>query len=212
MDGLCLNTGLMTAQIIVSDVRTTPAKIPATSGRSPASGFSSKWSFSMNYPFKSLWPARRKILQAVSQNDVVSINEEDDEERDSRRDGRDERDERDSGRDGRDGRDGNWVLKILQLRALRERNDGKSGDFDEKSDEFDEESECFGEECGVCDEGEEGNVVVDKGLFSKMLRRVNLGEARLYAQLSYLGSLAYSIPRIEVLCTFMHMCRLDYRI
>ena len=41
--------------------------------------------------------------------------------------------------------------------------------------------------------------MVDKGLFSKMLRRVNLAEARLYAQLSYLGSLAYSIPRIEVL-------------
>lgn len=189
MDGLCLKTGLMTAQIIVSDVRTTPAKIPAAVGRSPVNGSASKWGFSMKYPFKSLWPVGGRRFEAVSHNDVVSVEEESE-------GGFGER------------RDGNWVLKILQLRALREREerDEKSDDFDarsdefgEKSDEFDEERECYGEECGVCGEGEEGNVVVDKGLFSKMLRRVNLAEARLYAQLSYLGSLAYSIPRIEVL-------------
>lgn len=202
MDGLCLKAGLMTSQIIVSDVRTTPAQIPAAVGRSPANGSSSKWNFSMNYPFKSLWPVRRKIFQAVASNDAVSssndtvlMNEE----------------EVEGG--GRERRNGNWVLKILQLRALREEQDRnqsgveKSNDFDEKTDDFDEGSECLGEECGVCDEGEIGNVVVDKDLFSKLLRRVNLGEARLYAQLSYLGSLAYSIPRIEV----YFYVSLDYR-
>lgn len=37
----------------------------------------------------------------------------------------------------------------------------------------------------------------DRKSFSKLLRRVTLAEARLYAQMSYLGSLAYGIPQIK---------------
>lgn len=54
------------------------------------------------------------------------------------------------------------------------------------------------EECDVCrvDE-EEDQVQFDRDSFSKLLRRVSLAEAKLYAQMSYLGHLAYSIPKIK---------------
>ena len=49
----------------------------------------------------------------------------------------------------------------------------------------------------VCDDDEK-KIEIDKRSFMEMLRRVTLAEARLYAQMSYLGSLAYSIPQIKV--------------
>ncbi|OMO82082.1 hypothetical protein COLO4_23255 [Corchorus olitorius] len=48
------------------------------------------------------------------------------------------------------------------------------------------------------DENEEKEIEIDKHTFSKMLRKVSLAEAKLYAQMSYLGSLAYAIPKIKV--------------
>lgn len=92
---------------------------------------------------------------------------------------------------------GNWVLKIFKFRSLR-RDLEKCGEMEVESGE-EERNECVGDdECEVCNE--EG--VVDKESFGKMLRRVTLGEARLYAQISYLGSLAYSIPQIKVSLLF----------
>jgi hypothetical protein len=102
----------------------------------------------------------------------------------------------------------NWVLKILQVRSLwRERSAGiveegkeeKGGDvgIDERFvGEGGGEEEC--EVCRVDDDGEEEKVEFDRDSFSRLLRRVSLAEARLYAQMSYLGSLAYSISNIKV--------------
>lgn len=138
------------------------------------------WGFSFKYPLRSLWGGKR--FDAVAVNDAVSVENED--------------------KSG-----GNWVLKILKFRSLRrdlERCDDGGGEMEVESGE-DERNECGGDEgCEVCDDGEEG--VVDKESFGKMLRRVTLGEAILYAQISYLGSLAYSIPLIKVPFLFSGFC------
>ncbi|KAK1356885.1 hypothetical protein POM88_050141 [Heracleum sosnowskyi] len=125
------------------------------------------WGFSFKYPLRSLWGGGGKRFDAIAVDDAVSVDNEE--------------------KSG-----GNWVLKILKFRSLR-RDLERCGEIEVERGE-EERNECGGdEECEVCDE--EG--VVDKESFGKMLRRVTLGEARLYAQISYLGSLAYSIPMIK---------------
>ncbi|KAL8089321.1 hypothetical protein AgCh_038941 [Apium graveolens] len=128
------------------------------------------WDFSFKYPLRSLWGGKR--FNAIAVDDAASVENKE--------------------KSGR-----NWVLNILKFRSLRrdlERCDDGGGEMKVESEE-DERNECGGDEgCEVCDDGEG---VVDKESFGKMLRRVTLGEARLYAQISYLGSLAYSIPMIK---------------
>lgn len=63
-------------------------------------------------------------------------------------------------------------------------------------DEFVQEDEQGCDACTVDDD----EIEFDKSSFSKLLRRVSLTEARLYCQMSYLGSLAYSIQEIKVNC------------
>lgn len=147
------------------------------------------WGFSFKYPLRSLWGGKR--FDAVTVDDAVMMENEE--------------------KSG-----ANWVLKILKFRSLRrdlERCDDEGGEMEGESGMDEERNECGGEDdgCEVCDDGEAG--VVDKESFGKMLRRVTLGEARLYAQISYLGSLAYSIPMIKVpflfsgLCMYLCVCR-----
>ncbi|KAF9619987.1 hypothetical protein IFM89_010603 [Coptis chinensis] len=95
----------------------------------------------------------------------------------------------------------NWVLKILRIRSLWKEKDGSSN-VEEKKEEGEESGECSCcneeqyEALGVdCDEKEV--MQFDRESFSRLLRRVSLREARLYAQMSYLGSLAYNIPKIK---------------
>nr|GMD12108.1 phospholipase A1 PLIP2, chloroplastic isoform X2 [Ipomoea batatas] len=76
----------------------------------------------------------------------------------------------------------NWVMKIL-----RENDCAQIGT-------------CIGADgdCDVCAvDDDDGNIEFDRNSFSKLLRRVSLAEARLYAQMAHLGSLAYSIPQIK---------------
>ncbi|XP_047308321.1 phospholipase A1 PLIP2, chloroplastic-like [Impatiens glandulifera] len=76
----------------------------------------------------------------------------------------------------------NWMLKVLQSRE----------EFRSKVDlDHNENGEC--EFCMINDDEEE----FDRASFSKLLRRVSLSEARLYAQMAYLGHLTYSIPNIK---------------
>jgi len=93
-----------------------------------------------------------------------------------------------------DGQNGNWVFKVFDLNSVW-KEEKKSGDNDE-------------EECDVCrvdeevdeedDENEDEEIKFDRESFSRMLRRVTLVEARMYAHMSHLGNLAYSIPNIKV--------------
>lgn len=83
--------------------------------------------------------------------------------------------------------DENWVSKVLRFNSLRK----ASGNCVEEGEN------CYveNEECDVCVIDDE----FDRESFSKLLRKVSLAESRLYAQLSYLGSLAYCIPQIKVI-------------
>ncbi|KAI7748449.1 hypothetical protein M8C21_007607 [Ambrosia artemisiifolia] len=61
------------------------------------------------------------------------------------------------------------------------------------------DSELNQQDCDACriDSVDDGDMEFNKNSFSKLLRRVSLSEARLYSRLSYLGTLAYSIPEIK---------------
>lgn len=205
MDGLCLKAGLMTSPITVADVRTYPSNITASVGRPSANAISgekpsasppqrtSPWGFSIKYPLRSLWPGRRNRFDAIAVDDAVSV------------DGREEKKLGLEGGENGIGQNGNWVLKILQLRSLRKEEDRNKSGGDEIEEERENDDEdhrsshcCDEEECDVCNESDDDEKIeFDKDSFSKLLRRVTLAEARLYAQMSYLGNLAYSIPQIK---------------
>ena len=59
---------------------------------------------------------------------------------------------------------------------------------------------CECDACGVEEDDDSGDAEeaeFDKDSFSRMLRRVSLSEARLYAQMSHLGNLAYDISKTK---------------
>lgn len=94
-------------------------------------------------------------------------------------------------------RNGNWVLKILEVGSIwkgkRQRSGGGDGEDEEEGSKKDES-------CDLCriDEEEEEEMVFDRENFSKMLMKIPLDDAQMFAKLSYLGNLAYSIPNIKV--------------
>ncbi|CAK9183086.1 unnamed protein product [Ilex paraguariensis] len=224
MDSLFLKAGIhgVTSAIPVAggalDVRTTSAHLSAAVGHSatPAANAISvdkpsvslstppqrtaPWGFSFRYPLRSLWPGGRNRYDAIALDDAVVVDE-----KEEKKEGVIE------GESGNDGQNGNWVSKILHVRALW-KDEGQSGGegLGEKEEETgvvnDNEndlgsSECYGgggdEECNVCTVDDDDKIEFNRGSFSKLLRRVSLAEARLYAQMSYLGNLAYSIPQIK---------------
>ncbi|RID49100.1 hypothetical protein BRARA_I05565 [Brassica rapa] len=101
-------------------------------------------------------------------------------------------------------RNGSWVLKLLDVQSMW--RDGEvQEEEDDDEDEDDEEEEdgvqndaVSPEDDGGCDVCyEENKFKLDKDSFSKLLKRVSLPESKLYAQMSYLGNLAYSISKIK---------------
>ncbi|CAE5956356.1 unnamed protein product [Arabidopsis arenosa] len=108
-------------------------------------------------------------------------------------------------------RNESWVLKILDVQSMwRDREDEVEDDDDDEEEE-DEDEDVESDDavlaeddggCDVCsileDDGDEANKFqLDSESFSKLLRRVTLPESKLYAQMSYLGNLAYSISKIK---------------
>ncbi|VFQ59583.1 unnamed protein product [Cuscuta campestris] len=100
-----------------------------------------------------------------------------------------------------EGENGNWVMKILRVRSLGRKN-CRTGDSDapkmdgQLSDENQNRDEDDCDPCAVDDDDNEEDEF-DRNSFSKLLWRVSLKEARFYDQMSYLGTLAYSIPQIK---------------
>lgn len=185
MDSLCLKTASTISAAIPIDVRTTTTtnsnSSQVSANQTPVSRFSFK------YPLKSLWPGpgagggRGPTYNGngMALHDAVPLEVE--EARES----------------------GNWVLKILHVRSLW----GGGGGGDEQAEQpppvdqpaaINDTRTC---DCD-CDNGcpieQDQDLHFDKDSFSRFLRKVSLAEARLYAQMSYLGSLAYSIPKIQV--------------
>ncbi|XP_042517217.1 phospholipase A1 PLIP2, chloroplastic-like [Macadamia integrifolia] len=109
-----------------------------------------------------------------------------------------------------------WVLKILHVRSLWSEqgysNVEKLGGREEENIDDDAVSSrsrgcscCHDGDSGVCsvdeeekqEKAEQQEIKFDRDSFSRLLRRVSLAETKLYAQMSYLGNLAYSIPQIK---------------
>ncbi|KAL7172043.1 hypothetical protein ACSBR2_031690 [Camellia fascicularis] len=219
MDGLRFMTGLhgVTSQIAVAggglDIRTSAlgrstaaanaisVDKPTISGAAPPRR-TARWGFSFKPPLRSLWPGGVKRNDAIALDDAVLVEEKEqgavvvgDEEVEAM-----------------EGQNRNWVLKILHVKSVwrdtgnEEESRGKKeeeiGGVDDDDD--DQRSECSGgaendEGCDVCrvDDDNDDKIEFDRDSFSKLLRRVSLSDARLYARMSYLGNLAYSIPRIK---------------
>ncbi|WMV10476.1 hypothetical protein MTR67_003861 [Solanum verrucosum] len=209
MDGLCLTGGGiqgMAGPIAVAggagglDVRSTQFSTSAV-GRSSASmsvektsSFRNKsWGFSFRYPLRSFWSGGKGRYDAIAVDDAVLMEEKEEKNEDKNE---------------------NWVLKILHIRSLqKEKEVGEKGGGDEDlvekvegegGDDIEDDSEGHNkyddgdeEECDVCSVDDDEKFKFDRNSFSKLLRRVTLAEARLYAQMSYLGSLAYGIPQIK---------------
>ncbi|CAL0320865.1 unnamed protein product [Lupinus luteus] len=146
-------------------------------------------SFSFKHPLESLWPRTRETgnsrYSGLALDDAVL-------------------EENAEAGFVEEGRNENWVLKILRVNSVCKGEEEKNSVIEEEKDiesNEDEENAC---ECDGCkvnddddDEKEEEKVQLDRDSFSRMLKRVSLAEARLYAQMSHLGNLAYSIPNIN---------------
>lgn len=201
MDSLCLKTGIhgITPPIGVAggglDVRTNPSQLKSTTTTTKKTTPFSRFSF--KYPLKSFWPGRGGggggggRYGGMALDDAVLVEDAEEEKV--------EEEEVETG---------NWILKILHVRSLwREGEQGKScgrqaeenaDDHRKGSDGGEEDDEgCDGCRVDDNDDDDEKKAEFDRDSFSKLLRKVSLAEARLYAQMSYLGNLAYCIPKIQ---------------
>lgn len=109
---------------------------------------------------------------------------------------------------------GGWVLKILRVGSLFAEGEQKKREAIDGALEGDEmEMDVNGDDrcvdCGCACGDEETTAEFDRESFSRLLRRASLMETRLYAKMSYLGSLAYCIPRIKVLFFFFFFIPVD---
>ncbi|GAA0162160.1 hypothetical protein LIER_39359 [Lithospermum erythrorhizon] len=219
MDNLCLKIGIhgivpqengVACHVGCLDVRK-QVRVVAV-GCCPFSSAASKnllCGFSFPYNARSFcYGGMKNRYDAIGVDDVVLAEEKNDEV---------ECEERVEGGEESEGQYGNWVMKILHVRSLwKQENSDKgvkvedhNGGMDDDDNDDEESGEgCCGvdEECESCyinDDHDDEKIEFDQELFSKLLKRVSLAEARLYAQLSYLGSLAYDISQIKVaFCIF----------
>ncbi|XP_010559192.1 PREDICTED: uncharacterized protein LOC104827671 [Tarenaya hassleriana] len=91
------------------------------------------------------------------------------------------------------GQKGNWVLKILQVGSLWRKEETVTVEDDGRH----ECESCSGNDEEGEGEEEEEEKRINGEEFRRMLRKVPLSETRLFAKMSYLGNLAYSIPKIK---------------
>ncbi|KAH7516987.1 hypothetical protein FEM48_Zijuj09G0014300 [Ziziphus jujuba var. spinosa] len=207
------------------DLRTNPSQVSAV-GRSTVDKSTTTTSqkqttafsrFSFKYSLKSLWTrggggggGGRSRNNGLALDDAVLLENVE---------GRVGEEGKKSGAMEMEGKSENWVLKILHVRSLWREEQGKScglateqgqevkdgddqrrgsGGDDHHHDDDDEECDgCRVKEDHDDDDDEKEKAKFDEDSFSKLLRRVSLAEARLYSQMSYLGNLAYCIPKIQ---------------
>lgn len=209
MDGICLKPGFIgitTPITAAGDIRKNPSQITTAVSRTTASAIASEkpsvsgspaprttapWGFSLKFPLTSLFVGNRNRYDALAVDDAVSVDRKEETKEETECDGKNE----------------NWVLKILHVRSMwNETKDSGIKEEDQQgknpsADEFNHQDEVSldEEECDACtvDDDDDAKIEFDRNSFSKLLRRVSLAEARLYSQMSYLGSLAYSIPQIK---------------
>ncbi|CAN7036590.1 unnamed protein product [Brassica rapa subsp. trilocularis] len=186
MDSLCLNPGLLPA------IKAVGSGVSGCGGVVEVRGTASQrkrrpFGFSFKHPLTPFWSRgggiawrRRSGLaldDAVLDDSRQTIAEEEPSER----------------------RNGSWISKILDVQSM-----WRDGELEEEDDDDEEEDDAVlseAEECGCSvleDDGDEENKFqMHRETFSKLLKRVSLSESKLYAQMSYLGNLAYSISKIK---------------
>ncbi|CAL9178447.1 phospholipase A1 PLIP2, chloroplastic-like [Musa acuminata AAA Group] len=216
MDGLMLmkgvpSTGLAVGRDVASRHHLPAAKVCALGPRAAAgsggnvveasaAGVAAKRSYMFPLPLRRLWPDGGGAVADKGSDDVaaaekveksVALEEEEEQQEavvevaEHRRD--------------------NWVLKILRVTSMwAEREEPEAGG-DREVAAVEDGDRCVGcesfpedgsEGCVVEDEEEE-KMVFDRESFSRLLRRVSLVEAELYAKMAYLGSLAYIVSKIK---------------
>ncbi|KAJ8748244.1 hypothetical protein K2173_000816 [Erythroxylum novogranatense] len=207
MHNLCLGTGIHGIAPLISmrvDGRLNASQVIAVAcDKSVTPPKKSASRFSFRYPLQPLWRGggRNGRHYGIALDDFVLV-----ENSENKCDAGDEL-------EGRRMRSSNWVLKILQVKSLWKEEDveeQRCSNFEESKQESEslevngtkkeeKEEDEDEEECGVCKLEEENGeeFEFDTESFSKLLRRVSLAEAKLYAQMSYLGNLAYCIPKIK---------------
>ncbi|WCJ22297.1 alpha/beta-Hydrolases superfamily protein [Euphorbia peplus] len=191
MDSLCLNSGIHGIPPPISvgggsleAARVNTLHVSAVS-RDKKSSQPSKFSF--RYPLQSLWPGGGKSnrFNGSAVDDAVLV---------------EERGRVDDVESRTEGDNENWVLKILHVRSLwKDDHQGHNRNSEchdvAANSEEDDDEEC--DSCRVEDDDEEERIEFDRVSFSRLLRKASLAEAKLYAQISYLGNLAYSIPKMK---------------
>lgn len=108
------------------------------------------------------------------------------------------------------GQNGNWVMKVLRVKS--QVNNNNTEEEIQKMGNESETCESAAPGSSDCEESEscdcvydEDEVDFDRTSFSKLLKKVSLSQAKLYAQLSHLGSLAYDIPNIKVTSSLLSL-------
>ncbi|CAL9162268.1 unnamed protein product [Musa hybrid cultivar] len=216
MDGLMLMkgvplTGLAVGRDVASRHHLPAAKVYALGPRAAAgsggnvveasaAGVAAKRSYMFPLPLRRLWPDGGGAVADKGSDDVAaaekvekSVALEEEEE------------EQEAVAEVAENRRDNWVLKILRVTSMwAEREEPEAGG-DREVAAVEDGDRCVGcesspedgsEGCVVEDEEEE-KMVFDRESFSRLLRRVSLVEAELYAKMAYLGSLAYIVSKIK---------------
>ncbi|XP_010556704.1 PREDICTED: uncharacterized protein LOC104825945 [Tarenaya hassleriana] len=210
MDTLCLNTGIhgVVPPIIgssgcggVFEIRASSVGQSTTDKPATPSQKTGPLRFSFKYPLTPLWSEARQ-RSGLAVDDAVLA------------------DSGDSGRPDVDGKGKNnasveaeeqkwnWVLKMMHVQSTWKDGEKKNNvDEEEQEEEIDGALTCVDDEgCNECssdddddddDDDDENKFQFDRESFSRLLKTVSLNEAKLYAQLSYLGNLAYSISKIK---------------
>lgn len=194
------------------------AAVGKSTGVAPPQKRASSGFFSFRYPLKSLWPGvgswGSKRYKGIALEDAVLAESGEkgvvagDADANANANARGDNGTSSSSHTG--GQKGNWVLKILHVTSLwkdREEMEQEQGQGLEKQmdaavngqpndnrEDLDEDEE----ECEACKINDDDEIEFDGDSFSRLLRKVSLAEAKLYAQMSYLGTLAYCIPKIKV--------------
>ncbi|KAL4286180.1 hypothetical protein S83_065368 [Arachis hypogaea] len=208
MESICLNTGISGIVPSISITGSLDSRAAANSISSQLKPPPQKSSVFSRFSFR--WPGgAAATTTGNSRYKSLALDDAVLDERDSRKEEKAIPDEENEGEEGEGQNGNNWVLKILDVRSTWKRRNEEEcvgnkeeDEKDEDDDDDDDDDEEDDDVCDVCrvdndDEEELANVEFDRHSFSRMLRKVSLTEARVYAQMSHLGNLAYNIPNIK---------------
>lgn len=183
MDAFCLKAGIHGINAPPIDVAgNVELRLSSAAAEKPSTSRNFSWGFTLHRPLRSLWPGSDIRLEpAVAVDDAV-LGEK-------------------GGSEG-DRANENWVYRALRFNSFRKGEEIRVKLEEKATNCVEDKEDCCVENDDVCTIDHD-EIEFDRESFTKLLRKIPLVESRLYAQLSYLGSLAYCIPKIKVLIIFV---------